>query len=849
MKTKLISFFLLMGTVVFSQEILPSTDTIILGIGQVFDIKVQSNYAYCLTETGFYRLNTSNPSNITVAGYLAIPEGANKMSKIVLYNNRAYIGNGTAGVCIVNISNLSSLNLVSNIQGIGNISELAIKANVLYALNYNSDIIKIINITNPASPVVSNTINSSGSWYSEVSAIEAIGDYLFCMGRYSRIWRWNISNPLNPVAMAFMDEYWTGDYVQSFFEATSNLLYVEDDDAHINVYQVTPSTGQLSRFYKPNIYGESSISRFFVYENYLYISSWGSSRIFIWDKSNLANPVLIDHIEPSQNDFQSGYAINILDGNCFIGASGQVLKFPLLATTPSGRFDKRGYYNDIKKKGSYLYTACGSNGLIIYSVLNRQHPAQVAQVIFPVGVERLYVDPNSNYLYCIANGTVENNKVYIVNISNPASPVTVSNFSVPWKYPNSNQYCYVRDLVVKGNYAYAFFNYPTGYTMPEYNEFGVAVYNISSITNPALTGKFSTMSWNVSAMLIGDNIYTVERRYFAEAPGGYWTYTGWNGIVKYSVVNPVNPVVVQSQNFTDYPIDFSQKDTLFYVLTGQILNYSEASAITVKYINKNTLSIQQTKPLTDTPEFIYADNDFLFTTNHNREFNINNRNITFAAIDSNRFQFSTGHFTFDDPYVYMCNGYALTTFPINFSPLVPQLSLNNITIGSGISKCYNATQTITVAGNGTSFLIQNGGNATLIAGQKILFKPGASVKNGGHMHARITNTGSYCVTLPASLIHAQILEMATAKDDFANSNLIGVYPNPTTGKFKLRLNNKEISGTVVVRVFTIFGNEIENFESADLNTFDFTLSDQPDGIYLISVLMGSQIITEKIIKY
>lgn len=53
-------------------------------------------------------------------------------------------------------------------------------------------------------------------------------------------------------------------------------------------------------------------------------------------------------------------------------------------------------------------------------------------------------------------------------------------------------------------------------------------------------------------------------------------------------------------------------------------------------------------------------------------------------------------------------------------PQVPvQMAISGIILASGTPDCYNATQTITVAGNGTIFKIQDGGSATMIAGQEI----------------------------------------------------------------------------------------------------------------------------------
>jgi hypothetical protein len=78
----------------------------------------------------------------------------------------------------------------------------------------------------------------------------------------------------------------------------------------------------------------------------------------------------------------------------------------------------------------------------------------------------------------------------------------------------------------------------------------------------------------------------------------------------------------------------------------------------------------------------------------------------------------------------------------------PNLLLQNITVGSGQSECYDATLTITLAGGGTYYTVQNGGNVTLIAGHNILMMPGTTLQSGSSVMAKITTTGTYCIPAP-----------------------------------------------------------------------------------------------------
>ncbi|MCX6268380.1 MAG: PKD domain-containing protein [Bacteroidetes bacterium] len=85
----------------------------------------------------------------------------------------------------------------------------------------------------------------------------------------------------------------------------------------------------------------------------------------------------------------------------------------------------------------------------------------------------------------------------------------------------------------------------------------------------------------------------------------------------------------------------------------------------------------------------------------------------------------------------------INTGSMNLTVTVPDNNiLQNIYITE--NQCFSAIQTITVAGDGTLFAVQNGGSATLIAGHNILILPGVSVDSGGYLHGYITSDNVYC---------------------------------------------------------------------------------------------------------
>lgn len=187
---------------------------------------------------------------------------------------------------------------------------------------------------------------------------------------------------------------------------------------------------------------------------------------------------------------------------------------------------------------------------------------------------------------------------------------------------------------------------------------------------------------------------------------------------------------------------------------------------------------------------------------------------------------------------------------ITVVPVPPQsLSLTNQTIANGINECYNAIQTITVGGSGTSFLVQSGGSVRLIAGQNIFLKAGTSVTTGGYLHGYLTSTGDYCdslhYVLPAN--PGQNMKETLEVPVISPDNIFDCYPNPSNGRFTLRLASETGEIPTAVYIYNLTGAEILNSAIYSGKYHEFSLEGQPAGIYLVRVLQNERSGTRKII--
>ena len=180
--------------------------------------------------------------------------------------------------------------------------------------------------------------------------------------------------------------------------------------------------------------------------------------------------------------------------------------------------------------------------------------------------------------------------------------------------------------------------------------------------------------------------------------------------------------------------------------------------------------------------------------------------------------------------------------PVNNPPATQ--TITNVIVGNGQTKCYNATQVITVAGNGTLFYLLPGGNATFIAGQKISFLPGTTVQEGCSMWGYIAPAGPYCLypSMPATLATGDAETGSIAQSFFK------INPNPTTGNFILDFTGVVQTDKANAEIYGMWGEKVVTAVITGEREHQFSLSGRPAGVYVIRVISGNRSETAKIIK-
>ena len=134
----------------------------------------------------------------------------------------------------------------------------------------------------------------------------------------------------------------------------------------------------------------------------------------------------------------------------------------------------------------------------------------------------------------------------------------------------------------------------------------------------------------------------------------------------------------------------------------------------------------------------------------------------------------------------------------------------------------------------------------MIAGLKISYLPGTHVESGGYMLGKIAPEGPWCGSAPtAPLVSAGTGDIETSPV-LTKPNL-KVYPNPTTGSFKLEITGAKYE-QIRVEIYGMTGETVLSETRSGATVYDFSLSGRPAGIYFIKVVSGETIMSTKLVK-
>lgn len=183
--------------------------------------------------------------------------------------------------------------------------------------------------------------------------------------------------------------------------------------------------------------------------------------------------------------------------------------------------------------------------------------------------------------------------------------------------------------------------------------------------------------------------------------------------------------------------------------------------------------------------------------------------------------------------------------------LIPAVNrhIKNLEVPYGVTRCFDAFETITLAGNGTFFIVHDQGSVTLVAGAGIYFLPGTVVEEGGYLSAFITADGQYCNALFNPYYSPLPGNKVTMAEKVQENDCFRIFPNPVRDDCTIQgFNSGELpAGTIEIRNIT--GQLVyDQFHPGQVKLV-LSLGHLPAGIYIISYISNRICKSQKIIRY
>ena len=367
-----------------------------------------------------------------------------------------------------------------------------------YAYVVGDDGLKVIDISNPAIPVVVGSVETPNpAW-----GVTIADGYAYVTADSSGLQIIDISNPATPVIVGSVV---TPAYTRGSVRVSNGYAYVADTAYGIQVIDISnPAAPVLLR--RAGIQGTArGVS---LKGNYLYVAI---GNLQILDISNPAVPVVVGSVATPDD----AWGVSVADGYAYVadGFSGlQVVDIsdpsaPIIV----GSVDTPNFATAVSVAGGYAFVADGAFGLQVIDIRNPEAPKIVGNGPATCSLCVDTVITADGYAY-VANGR----RLDVINISSPVSAGIVGSAltSSPLYASLSNR------LSIVDGYAYI-----------ASNDKGLQVIDISNPLAPALASSVDTpgSSYDVSV--------TEGYAFVADAA---------NGLQVIDISNPLVPVLVSS---------------------------------------------------------------------------------------------------------------------------------------------------------------------------------------------------------------------------------------------------------------------------------------------------------------
>jgi len=416
--------------------------------GSARGVFVAGNLAYVADyDQGLLIFNVTDPTNPVLASVTDTPGYA---YKIAVNGTYAYVADSSEGLRIYNISNPTAPYVVGVHDTSGYTYGVSLSGNYAYIADFYA--VRIIDVSNPASPVEMGYFSSSYALDVTVSGVYAYASY-----SEKGLKILDVSNPANPTQAATLltsgaAQHVTvhGDFVYLVDNSGLTKLHVIDISDPCSPIEVGSTGGG----------GGTGVA---VNGSFVYVTNYGSSMSAInvgdpeapFEAGSIATPGLARGV-----DAQGIYA--------YVAADDAGLR--IIDVSDPGNLYEIGFIEagidaqSVAVEGDYAYVLATGAYFYIIDVSNPANPTQVGSAITGGGYD---IAVSNNFVYVVGNVYMR-----IFDASDPSNPFTVSQFYTPDAS---------RSVVIENNFAYL-----------SSEQAGLLAVDISDPSNPIQAGFYNT---------------------------------------------------------------------------------------------------------------------------------------------------------------------------------------------------------------------------------------------------------------------------------------------------------------------------------------------------------------------
>lgn len=390
------------------------------------DVFIAGEYAflYMAGDTGLQIVDISSPLTPMTVGFAEFAGNANG-GAIFVSGDYAYIAAYREGLFIIDISNPASPNIVQTYTEVDKLLDVYVDGDHAYLLDDTGDKLRIMDVSDPATPTETSTLNCDGPW-----AVHVKDNYVYVaeLGSTKGMRVVDVSNPAAPVSAAYFETRVEGTSMRA------HEIFIAGNTAYVGAYGFVNSVNQ----------------------------AW----LFAIDITDPVNPTELGKVRYEGN-LQS---LQIELPYAYLSASGTISSFQMInISDPANAVEEKEYISpgnvtNLQIHENYLLVS-SYEGFLVYDISTRDNPIMEAayadwqpynyttvrnNILFGTEREKLYAvdisDLNNiqdisgefsldawgtglislgDFLYIPAG-----NKLEIINVSNPAAPVQESAFDL-----------------------------------------------------------------------------------------------------------------------------------------------------------------------------------------------------------------------------------------------------------------------------------------------------------------------------------------------------------------------------------------------------------------------------------